>query len=83
MAKRRTFNLAPGVTIGRYFPAEEDYSLADIVATLPLEQQEEVMKNLDHDRLIYDFSFWGRPSQLEAINSKAAFVIALAGRGWG
>lgn len=82
-AAGRRFTLAPGQAIGRYYPAEVDFSLADKVALLPDDERAEILKDLDPDGLIYDFTFWGRPSQLSAIESKAPFVIALAGRGWG
>jgi phage terminase large subunit-like protein len=82
-AAGRKFTLAPGQSIGRYYPAEVDFSLADKVALLPKEEQDEILKDLDPDSLVYDFTFWGRPSQLSAIESHAPFVIALAGRGWG
>lgn len=75
--------LKSGETIGRYFPAEMDLSLADKIALLPVAKQKEILDEIDPDRLMYDFTFWGRPSQLAAIESTAPFIVALAGRGWG
>lgn len=69
--------------VGEYWPPEEDLSQADIVATLPPDEQAEILKGVDMAKLQYDFKFWGRPSQLSAVNSTAWVTVCLAGRGWG
>lgn len=69
--------------VGEYWAPEDDLSQADIVATLPPEEQAEILKGVDMARLQYDFKFWGRPSQLSAVNSEAWVTVCLAGRGWG
>ena len=73
----------PSANVGRYFSPEEDLSIADNVAALPLEEQEEILDGLPMDRLQYDTDFWCRPSQLALIHSNHWLNVALAGRGWG
>lgn len=73
----------PSAGVGRYFSPEEDLSVADKVAALPREDQDEILDDLPMDKLQYDADFWCRPSQLELINSNHWLNVALAGRGWG
>lgn len=73
----------PGANVGRYFSPEEDLSVADNVAALPLEEQEDILDGLSMSKLQYDADFWCRPSQLALINSDHWLNVALAGRGWG
>jgi phage terminase large subunit-like protein len=73
----------PAKGLGRYYSPEEDMSLADKVAMLPQEQQEEILAGQNFEGLIYDNGFWCRPSQLEFINSTATLTAVLCGRGWG
>lgn len=68
---------------GEYWAPEDDLSVADRVAMLTQEEQDEILRDLDPDSLLYDFTFWGRPSQLSAVNSKSWMTVCLAGRGWG
>ena len=74
-------------TLGTYYPSDSDLALADKIARLPVEQRNEIMSGLTTDlaaeALAYDFSFWGRPSQLDAMNSTTPFIAMLAGRGYG
>ncbi|QGF20241.1 terminase [Gordonia phage Sixama] len=73
----------PSSTIGLRIPTEEDLSLADKVALLPDKERQEVLKDLDMEKLRWDVNFWARPSQLAAINSDKWLTIAVSGRGWG
>lgn len=73
----------PGANVGRYFSPEEDLSVADNVAALPLEEQERILDGLSMSKLQYDADFWCRPSQLALIHSDHWLNVALAGRGWG
>lgn len=75
----------PNKQLGVYFKTEEDLSLADKIAELTEEQRELVLAdpNIDMEALVYDRSFWLRPSQLTAVNSKQKLTVCLAGRGWG
>lgn len=79
--QRQTYKPRKG--IGLYIPPEEDLSLADKVARLAPEAQEEAFEGVDMEKLQYDFEFWGRPSQLAAVNSDRPFTILLSGRGFG
>lgn len=73
----------PSGSVGHYFSPEEDMSVADTVAALPRESQDEILDGLSMDKLQYDADFWCRPSQLALINSSHWLNVALAGRGWG
>lgn len=75
--------MADYTTVGEYYPAHEDLSLADQVAELPSEMQEQVLAEMDATALQYDFGFWGRKSQLAAIRSTKPVVALVAGRGAG
>ncbi|QDK02608.1 terminase large subunit [Gordonia phage Phendrix] len=79
--ERQTYKPRKG--IGLYIPPEEDLSLADIVARLPESEREEALADLDMDDLEYNFNFWGRPSQLAAVNSDKWLTVLLSGRGFG
>ena len=60
----------------------DDLSRAQRVALLDPAARAEAIKGIDPDTLAYDWSFWGRPSQL--IDSTTAYLILfLAGRGAG
>ena len=57
-----------------------DFSRAQKVARLPRHRRAEMLDGLDPDDLAYNWSFWGRPSQI--IDSDTAYLILfLAGRG--
>ncbi len=58
-------------------------SLAQIVAQLPEEEQELVLGGADMDALIYDFDFWGRPSQLPPEDDSWNLFAMVGGRGGG
>lgn len=62
-----------------------EMSLAQKVAMLPPDQQEEILAELPQEELLYDSGFWLRPSQLLPIErgDEWDLGIALAGRGWG
>lgn len=57
-------------------------SLAQKIAALPPEQQQEMLAGLDKDELLWDWSFWGRPEQQTPPGDWNIHVI-LAGRGFG
>lgn len=68
---------------GEYWAPEDDMSMADKIAFLSEVEREAILKGMDPEALLYDFTFWGRPSQLSAVNSKTWMTVCLAGRGWG
>lgn len=70
-------------TVGTFLPPQEDMALADRIALLAEEEQRKVLDGLEPQQLLHDFAFWGRPSQLIALNSTAQFIAMLCGRGGG
>lgn len=62
---------------------EMNMSLAQIVAELPGEEQEMVLEGTDPDILIYDWQFWGRPSQIPPDDRDWSIFAMVAGRGAG
>lgn len=58
-------------------------SLAEQIATLSPQQQEEVLKGLDQKSLLWDWSFFGRPEQRPPIDNSWSIWLYLAGRGSG
>lgn len=76
--------------LGTYYPAEEDLAIADRVAMLPPAERAKIMEEIAKelgaeslDALLYDFNFWGRPSQLDALKAETPVIAMLAGRGYG
>ena len=57
-------------------------SLAEHIAMLPPEQQEEALADIDPDSLLWDWRFWGRPEQLAPEGDWNIWLL-LAGRGFG
>lgn len=57
-------------------------SLAQLIADLPEDERQEVLKDLDQDSLLWDWSFWARPEQ-KAPEGDWAIWLLLAGRGFG
>ncbi len=57
-------------------------SLAQIIAALPPEQQQEILAGMDPEHLQWDWSFWGRPEQ-QAPEGDWNIWMYLAGRGSG
>lgn len=60
-------------------------SLAEQIAELPEEEQKKVFEDFteqDYQNLLYDWGYWGRPSQTPPDDDWHIF-LALAGRGWG
>jgi phage terminase large subunit-like protein len=47
------------------------------------EDRNEILKDVNMDDLLWDHTFWLRPSQLALSDSKVPMTVALAGRGWG
>lgn len=80
-AKQLAFGSTAG--IGTYFPADKDLALADQIAQLSPELQEKALEGFSEDSLLHDFRFWGRPSQLTALDSEKWLITLLAGRGYG
>lgn len=70
-------------TTGIFFPPEQDMAIADRLAQLANEEQRKALEGLDPQLLLHDFSFWGRPSQLYAMNSCSHVIAMLSGRGSG
>lgn len=73
---------------GRWFPANADLALADRVAMLDPDTRVKTLttgdgKPIDPDTLLYDFRFWGRPSQLCVYDSSAHITAMISGRGGG
>lgn len=58
-------------------------SLAQLVAELPEDERAEIMKDMDPDALVWDWSFWGRPEQQFPDNDDWDVGLFLAGRGAG
>ena len=58
-------------------------SMAQLVAELPDDEREEVLKGFDPDELMWDWSFWGRPEQIMPPDDSWDVGLFLAGRGAG
>lgn len=58
-------------------------SLAQIVAELPDDERAEIMKDMDEEALVWDWSFWGRPEQIMPNDDSWDVGLFLAGRGAG
>jgi phage terminase large subunit-like protein len=66
-----------------YYKPEEDLALADTMASLGEDERQAILADIDHESLLYDFNFWGRPSQLAALESDKWLTVLCAGRGYG
>ena len=75
--------LTAPTSVGVAFALEDDLAVADVTARLEPKAREEAMAGLDSELLLYDFDFWGRPSQLYAYRSPAHIIAMLFGRGGG
>ncbi|AKJ72540.1 terminase large subunit [Gordonia phage GMA2] len=73
----------PSADVGLRIPIEEDLSVADKVSLLPAAERAKALEGLDMESLQWDFNFWGRPSQLAAVNSDKWLTLAVSGRGFG
>lgn len=62
---------------------EMNLSLAQIVAQLVEEEQEIILDGLDPEYLLYDWTFWGRPSQIPPDGGSWTIYAYVAGRGTG
>lgn len=62
---------------------ETNQSLAQIVAELVEEEQEAILEGMDADLLLYDWSFWGRPTQIPPDDGTWSIYAMVAGRGAG
>lgn len=78
-----TLTLTAPPSVGIFYPPEEDLAVADKVAQLAEEEQRKVLEGMEPELLLHDFSFWGRPSQLRAIESCSHIIAMLSGRGSG
>lgn len=58
-------------------------SLAQHIALLPSDAQEEALKDIDPTELQYDWSFWGRPNQILPDDNSWHVALLIAGRGFG
>lgn len=56
-------------------------SIAQQVAEMSPEERAEVLAGIDHEKLIYDWSFWGRPEQF--IRGPHFITALIAGRAFG
>lgn len=57
-------------------------SLAEQIAELSEVEQQEILRDLDADQLVWDWSFWGRPQQQEPVGEWDTWLV-MAGRGFG
>lgn len=74
-------------------PTQRTSSLAEWIACQPQHLRDQAIRSLSPQKqreLLYDWSFWARPSQIQPGSAGAAiakddwrFWLALAGRGWG
>jgi phage terminase large subunit-like protein len=58
-------------------------SIAEVIASLPAEQQREALKGFDPEQLQWDWTFWGRPEQQAPPGDDWNLWLLLAGRGFG
>jgi len=58
-------------------------SLAEQVAALSDEARTALLENVDMDKLLYDWKFWGRPSQFVSDDPYYNVHLFLTGRGFG
>jgi phage terminase large subunit-like protein len=75
--------LTAPTSVGIAFALDEDLAVADVIARLDPQAREEALRDLDSETLLYDFDFWGRPSQLYAYRSPNHIIAMLFGRGGG
>lgn len=61
----------------------ENASLAQKIALLSAEEQAQILEGLNSEELLYDWSFWARPSQLEPPDDWWTVWAIVAGRGVG
>lgn len=66
----------------QYVERTRERSLMEQIASLPLEQREELLQGIDPEHLLYDWKSWARPSQLLPDGAWTTGVI-MAGRGYG
>lgn len=59
-----------------------EQSLAEVLAELPVEEQEEYLRGVDREELVYDWSWWRRPKQTAPSWEWVVWLI-LSGRGFG
>lgn len=57
-------------------------SPAEILAMLPIDEQNEMLAEMDAEKLLYDWNFWGRPNQHAPTCAWNIWLI-MAGRGYG
>ena len=62
---------------------ETNLSLAQIVSILVEEEQEIILDDMDPELLLYDWNFWGRPSQIPPDDGVWTIFAYVAGRGTG
>lgn len=55
----------------------------ETIASLPEEEQMELLKGVDMEKLVWDWSAWARPEQMPPSNSDWGVWLYLAGRGAG
>lgn len=61
---------------------DQNLSLAEKLAALPIDQRMIALDGIDTDELLWDWHFWGRPSQFAPDTDWLTWMI-LAGRGFG
>jgi phage terminase large subunit-like protein len=70
-------------TLMRALSEELNLSLAQIVAELVDEEREAILSGMDEEKLLYDWTFWGRPSQIPPEDDTWSIYAMVAGRGAG
>ena len=58
-------------------------SMAQRVAALPAAEREAILTDLDPEGLLWDWSFWGRPSQFAPTDEEWNIWLVCSGRGFG
>lgn len=58
-------------------------SIAQELAELSEHERQEVLKDVDAESLLYDWSFWARPEQMEPVEDWYQVWAVMAGRGFG
>jgi len=58
-------------------------SLMELIALLPIEEQQAVLADMDMDQLMWDWNVWARPEQLAPEGDDWNVWLIMAGRGFG
>jgi len=58
-------------------------SLMELIALLPIEEQQAVLADMDMENLMWDWESWARPEQIAPAGDDWNIWLVMAGRGWG